>query len=189
MKSTNGWIASRKKRSIQSRNERRVSFKTYSSPNAGIFRCLWKASMPIVDSFRIKQNVGVCGDNFKVKLRKLHFEWFILYQHPFEPAHEVMALFVLLKVSLQTRMRSHPVGLDIWFLVGPFVYFHTSCVRTAKALARLCACAGSPEPSPVAYAISTIISWAGSFISYQDDDLKAGQSALTCTCTIRILDV
>ena len=31
-------------------------------------------------------------------------------------------------------MRSHPVGLDVWFCVGPFVYFHTSCVRTAKAL-------------------------------------------------------
>ena len=30
-----------------------------------------------------------------------------------------------------------PVGLDVSFLVGPFVYFHTSCVRTAKVLARL----------------------------------------------------
>ena len=29
-------------------------------------------------------------------------------------------------------------GLDIWFLVAHFVYFHTSCVRTAKALARDC---------------------------------------------------
>ena len=46
--------------------------------------------------------------------------------------------------------------------VGPFVYFHTSCVRTAKALARLRGCAGSPEPSLVAYVISTIISWAAS---------------------------
>ena len=36
------------------------------------------------------------------------------------------------------------------------------CVRTAKALVRLCGCAGSPEPSLVAYVISTIISWAGS---------------------------
>ena len=30
-----------------------------------------------------------------------------------EPAHEIMALFVLRKLILQTRMRSHPVGLDI----------------------------------------------------------------------------
>ena len=31
---------------------------------------------------------------------------------------------------LQTCMLSHPVGLDVWFLVGPFVYFHTSCVNS-----------------------------------------------------------
>ena len=73
-----------------------------------------------------------------------------------------MALFALSKLILQTRMRSHPVELDVWCLVGPFVYFHISCVRTAKALARLPGCAGSPEPSLVVYVISTIISWAGS---------------------------
>ena len=78
-----------------------------------------------------------------------------------EPAHEIMALFVLHKLILQTRMRSHPVGLDVWFFIGPFLYFHTSCVRTAKALARLRRCAGTPESSLVAYVISTIISWAG----------------------------
>ena len=54
-----------------------------------------------------------------------------------KPAHEIMALFLLRKLILQTHMRSHPVRLDVWFLVGPFVFFHTSCVRTAKALARL----------------------------------------------------
>ena len=30
-----------------------------------------------------------------------------------EPAHEIMALFVIRKLILQTRMRSHPVGLDV----------------------------------------------------------------------------
>ena len=30
-------------------------------------------------------------------------------------------------------MCSHPMGQDVWFLIAPFVYFHTSCVRTAKA--------------------------------------------------------
>ena len=79
----------------------------------------------------------------------------------YEPSHEIMVLFVLRKLILQMRMRSHPVRLDIWFLIGPFVYFHISCVRTAKALARLRRCAGSPEHSLVAYVISTIISWAG----------------------------
>ena len=38
------------------------------------------------------------------------------------------------------------------------MYFHTLCVRTANDLARLPGCAGSPEPSLVAYVISTIIS-------------------------------
>ena len=59
-------------------------------------------------------------------------------------------------------MHNHPVGLDVWFFVWPFVYFYTSCVQTAKALARLLGCAGSPEPSLDIYVLSTIISWAGS---------------------------
>ena len=81
--------------------------------------------------------------------------------------HEIMVLFVLRKFILQTRMRSHPMGLDVWFLVGHFVYFHTLCVRTAKALARLRGRAGSLKPSLVAYVIiiSTIISpWAASIV-------------------------
>ena len=79
--------------------------------------------------------------------------------------YKIMVRFVLRKLILQTHMRSHPVGLDVWISVGPFVYFHTSCVRTAKALARLRGCAGSPEPSLFAYVISTIIAWAGSFFA------------------------
>ena len=51
----------------------------------------------------------------------------------FEPSHEIMVLFVLRKLILQTCMRSHPVGLDVWFSVGSFDYFHTLCVRTAKS--------------------------------------------------------
>ena len=31
-----------------------------------------------------------------------------------EPCHETMVLFVLRKLILQTRMRSHPLGLDVW---------------------------------------------------------------------------
>ena len=77
----------------------------------------------------------------------------------YELSHEIMILFVICKLILQTRMRSHLVRLDVWFLVGHFVYLHTSCIRTAKALARLRGCAGSPEPSLVAYVISTIISY------------------------------
>ena len=79
-----------------------------------------------------------------------------------EPCREIMVLFVLRKLILQTRMGSHPTGLDVWFLVWLFIYFHTSCVRTVKALARLHGCTGSPEPSLLACVISTIISWVGS---------------------------
>ena len=82
-----------------------------------------------------------------------------------EPAHEIMALFDLRKLILQKRMHSHQVGLDIWFFVGPSIYFHTWCMRTAKALEKLRGCAGSPEPSLVACVISSIISWAGSYFS------------------------
>ena len=81
----------------------------------------------------------------------------------FELTHEIMVLIALRKLNLQTCMCSNPLGLHIWFLVRPFVYFHTFCVRIAKALVRLRGCAVSPEPSLFAYAISTIISWAGSF--------------------------
>ena len=33
---------------------------------------------------------------------------------------------VLRKLILQMCMRSHPMGLDVWFLVEPFVCFHTN---------------------------------------------------------------
>ena len=48
-----------------------------------------------------------------------------------------------------------------WGLMFDFwsVYFHSSCVRTVKALSRLYGCAGSPEPLLVAFVISTIISF------------------------------
>ena len=32
----------------------------------------------------------------------------------FEPTHEILTLFVLRKFILQIRMRSHPVGLDVF---------------------------------------------------------------------------
>ena len=83
-----------------------------------------------------------------------------------KPAHEITALFALSKL----------IRLDVWFLVSPFTYFHTSCERTAKALARLRGCAGSPEPSLVANLVSTTGSNAVNFWSYtlvlQKVDLK-----------------
>ena len=78
-----------------------------------------------------------------------------------EPAHKIMVLFVRHKVTLQTCMCIHPVGLDVWFLIRSFIHFHASCVRTAKTLAKLRGCTGLSEPSLAAYVISTIISCAG----------------------------
>ena len=78
-----------------------------------------------------------------------------------EPYHEIMALFILCKFILQKPSS----GARCLILVGPFVYFYTSCVRTVRALVRLCGCVGSPEPSQIAYVISAIILWAGSFKS------------------------
>ena len=68
----------------------------------------------------------------------------------------------------------------IWLLVGPFVYFRTLCEGTAKSLGRLRGCAGSPEPSLVAYVISTIISCTGSneFFSQHIVYLQYPQSAV-----------
>ena len=51
-------------------------------------------------------------------------------------------------------------------LSGLFVYLHNSCVWSAMALARQRGCAGSHEPSLVAYVISTIISWDNSNILF-----------------------
>ena len=64
----------------------------------------------------------------------VHVHWRERWYTKYKPSHEIMVLFVLCKLILQTRMRSHPVGLDVWSLVRPFGYFHTSCVRTPKRL-------------------------------------------------------
>ena len=45
---------------------------------------------------------------------------FVNSLHTNEPAHEYMVLFVHRKLILQTRMRSHPLGLFVWFFVSSF---------------------------------------------------------------------
>ena len=91
-----------------------------------------------------------------------YFSW-IRYQHnriPNEPCYEIIVRFVLRKFILQTHMRSRPLGLNVWFLVGPFVHFYTLCVRTAKALAD---CTDAQARLSLRWSsISNIISWAGS---------------------------
>ena len=74
-------------------------------------------------------------------------EWLSCIFNPlsFEPTQEIMVLIALCLLNLQTCMCRNP--LHVWFLVKPFVCFHTLCVRTVKSLARLRRCAVSPEPS------------------------------------------
>ena len=80
----------------------------------------------------------------------------------YELSHESMTLFVLRKLILQARMRSHPVGLDVCFLFGRILRLLPSFM-----------CANSlPVPSLVAYLIKshelahTIVVFASS-IFYQ----------------------
>ena len=53
-------------------------------------------------------------------------------------------------------------GARCLFLVGPFIYFHTSCANR-EGSGETSKCAGSPQLSLVVCVISTIILWAGSF--------------------------
>ena len=43
-------------------------------------------------------------------------------------------------------------------LIWVFLYIHTLCMRTVKAMARMRICAGSPEPSLLGYMICAEIS-------------------------------
>ena len=49
----------------------------------------------------------------------------------FEPCHEIWHF------SSSVNSFFNPVCLDVWFLIGPLDYFHTSILQTAKALARV----------------------------------------------------
>ena len=80
----------------------------------------------------------------------IYTEYWIFLPLTFEPSHEITVLFVCRKLILQTCMS------DFW--LDPSSTSMLICVRTAKALARLHGCAGSPEPSLVAYVTITIIS-------------------------------
>ena len=81
-----------------------------------------------------------------------------------KPSHEKTDLSVVQFEILRTRMRSLWNRSEVWLFAWSFLFIPILCGRTAKALARLRACTGSPEPSLVAYVISTFLTWAGSSI-------------------------
>ena len=55
----------------------------------------------------------VCFVSFPIYPRQMAWCPHALPLIKFEPAHEIMVLFILRKHILQTRMRSHPDGLDV----------------------------------------------------------------------------
>ena len=56
-------------------------------------------------------------------------------------------------------MPSHSAGPGIWLSVWRFLSTHCLYEQAAEVLARMRGCAGSPEPSLLAYAISTKFAW------------------------------
>ena len=54
-----------------------------------------------------------CSFYAEIHKRYKRVKVFTSHQSKFEPAHEIMALFVLRKLILQTRMHGHPLGLDV----------------------------------------------------------------------------
>ena len=62
-----------------------------------------------IEALQIMAKISQAGLIYAIQQHKV--EHLILLISPFEPCHEIMILFVLHKLILQTRMRSHPVGL------------------------------------------------------------------------------
>ena len=60
-------------------------------------------------------------------------------------------------------MPSHSEGPGIWLSVWRFLLTHCLYERAAEVLARLRGCAGSPELSLLAQAISTKFAWRGPY--------------------------
>ena len=59
--------------------------------------------------------LGLTASGLTTNVRNSRSNYTIIHLTILEPVHEIMALFVLHKLILQTRMRSHPVGLDVAF--------------------------------------------------------------------------
>ena len=85
-----------------------------------------------------------------VRCLEWHMEFDCIGFWSFEPCHEIMVLFVLRKLTLQTRMRSHPVRVmsDCWSDTSSTSILH---VCEQRRFCRLW------------HVIRTIISWAGYF--------------------------
>ena len=103
--------------------------------------------------------------------RKLFFFFFFFFffalflksQTQYEPRQANLCLRAFRHDKFQLRMPSHSEGPGIWLSVWRFLLTHCLYERAAEVLARLRGCAGSPEPSLLAEAISTKFAWRGPY--------------------------
>ena len=65
--------------------------------------------------------------------------------------------------SRKTFSHNNSLELNLQAFGWNFLYIYTVFERTTMALARLCGCAGWPEPSLVTYVTSTRFIWAGQY--------------------------
>ena len=104
-------------------------------------------------------NVYLTNCSSYSRIYKLRFFMYWIY----EPRQANLCLRAFRHDKFQLRMPSHSEGPGIWFSVWRFLLIHCLYERAAKVLARLRGCAGSPEPSLLAYAISTKFAWRGPY--------------------------
>ena len=82
-------------------------------------------------------------------------------------------------------MPSHWEGPGIWLSVWRFILTQCLYERAAEVLARLRECAGSPEPSLLAYAVSTKFAWRGPRLKDRcNDTLLLYRNHQVCNCQI-----
>ena len=86
-----------------------------------------------------------------------------MFRFSYEPRQANLCLRAFCHDKFSLRMPSHSEGPGIWLSVWRFLLTHCLYERAAKVLARLRGCAGSPEPSLLAQAISTKFAWRGPY--------------------------
>ena len=86
-----------------------------------IFNDLYSADIELVCLYGSPKGFMSCPVKVLLVIYKDMLESLLMLQEllaedseiKYEPAHEIRALFVLRYLILQSRMRSHPVGLDV----------------------------------------------------------------------------
>ena len=100
--------------------------------------------------------IWLCSDVFPLRFRLLFLSVLVLHCILVQvlkwtgPRQANLCLRAFRHDKFQLRMPSHSEGLGICFSVWRFLLIHCLYERSAKVLARLRGCAGSPEPSLLA---------------------------------------